>query len=163
MVLVGEQQFVNGNLWSPLAVLIKSLHICLCFCNVGIYILHTRVSLYVVICWHVRLYPVLLQYCTHVTVCVYLCRWTSWKAWWAAVCQSCLPVRHSGLCPAPCSRSLPSLTATACGSHSTEGWHPEPCQAERGEWECGIITEYTGKVSTLTSVIALFQINCAGE
>lgn len=73
-----------------------------------------------------------LQYCVCVCVTeyVYLCRWTSWKAWWAAVCRPCHRARHSGQCQAPCSRSSPSLTATACGSHSAEGWHPEPCQPE---------------------------------
>lgn len=62
------------------------------------------------------------------TVHVYLCRWTSWTVWWAAVCRPYHQARHSVQCRAPCSRSSPSLTATACGSRSAEGWHPEPCQ-----------------------------------
>lgn len=73
-------------------------------------------------------------YCMCVTVYVYLCRWTSWKAWWAAVCLPCHQARHSGQCQAPCNRSSPSPTATACGSHSAEGWRPERCQPG-GEWD----------------------------
>lgn len=62
------------------------------------------------------------------TVHVYLCRWTSWTVWWAAVCRPYHQDRHIVQCQAPCSRSSPSLTATACGSRSAEGWHPGPCQ-----------------------------------
>lgn len=66
--------------------------------------------------------------------CIYLYRWTSLKAWWAAACRPCHRARHSGQCQALCSHSSPSLTATACDSHSAEGWHPELCQPG-GEWQ----------------------------
>lgn len=76
------------------------------------------------ICWCIH---VLLSNCTACMTVLYLCRWTSWTVWWAAVCQPYHQARHSVQCRAPCSRSSPSLTATACGSRSAEGWHPEPC------------------------------------
>lgn len=60
-------------------------------------------------------------------MCIYLCIWTSWKVWWAVACQPCHQALHSGRCPAPCSRSSPSQTATACGSRSAEGWPPKRC------------------------------------
>lgn len=72
-------------------------------------------------------------------MCIYLCMWTSWKVWWAAACRPCHQARCSGRCRAPCSRSSPSLTATACGSRSAEGWRPERCNT--GGFEHFILTE----------------------
>lgn len=103
--------------------------VCMCVC-----------LLCLIKCMCIFLYILLLVCaCTHVCVSVYLCMWTSWKVWWAAVCLSCHRAQHSGQCQAPCSHSSPSLTATACGSHSTEGWHPEP-------WEGGQTKREGGRV-----------------
>lgn len=104
-------------------------------------------------CWH----------CMCVTVYVYLCRWTSWKAWWAAVCLPCHQARHSGQCQAPCNRSSPSPTATACGSHSAEGWRPERCQPG-GEWKrARTLFSYDDSKSQNfdVRVSVSFQIQCA--
>lgn len=69
-------------------------------------------------------------------MCIYLCMWTSWKAWWAVACRPCHQARYSGRCRAPCSRSSPSRTATACGSRSAEGWPPERCNTGVFQHEC---------------------------
>lgn len=79
MVFIGQRRFVNGNLWSPLGVLIKCVHIwwkvCLCVCMplfCGQLVLKClslyRLYLYVMyICWHVHVF---LSYST-ACVCVW--------------------------------------------------------------------------------------------
>lgn len=138
--MISARQLVVSS-GSPRQACVYQMEACVCVCVCEINFYFSWCSLYTFIfisagTWTDSVLCVCA--CVSLSACVYLCRWTSWRAWSAGACPPCHPARRSGRCRAPCSRSSPSLKATACGSRSAEGWRPEHCRRkERGKKTVG--------------------------